>query len=803
MAPRRASSPAVSSRRARRGRRLRRLLRRGLLQLAGALALALAADGARAEIMMPAGPEVRADAAEDLYLEVSLNGVATGLILRFTRGPAGLISAIDNFQQLGLDPALFGAAGRAEVALDAVSGLSYEYDAARQSIALRVDDALRTPFALNARSIARAPAPGVTPGAVVNYDLNNELGPRARSAMFHELRLFNSVGVFSSSGTAAVRGEGKPYLRYDSYWYQADAERLTVFQAGDLITSSLSWSRALRLGGLQWRKNFALRPDLLTFPVATLSGSAAVPSALSLYVNGVQQYSAEVPSGPFVLNQVAGLNGAGQATLLTRDPLGRTVSTTVPLYVDSRMLAPGLTDYSFELGVARRDYGSRSFAYGGAPLASASGRYGVNQRLTVEGHVELSALVYNGGAGALVRLGSAGVVNASLAASGGARRGAQGGLGYQYLGPGFSLDLQSLRASAGYGDAATRAGSPAPLLTDRAALTVALPAGQSASFSYVGARVPGSPAARIVALSYSVTVAGDVYGSASAFRDLADGRNRGLSFSLSMGLGGRVSAAATAGVQNGQSSRALGLTRGADIDGGLGWSAQVGSLDRQLYQQGQVQYLGRAGQLGVTAQRGADASAAALDLSGALVWMDGGLGAARQVGAGFAMVSTGGVAGVPVIHENRRVGVTDGGGHLLIPNLNPYGNNQIAIDVGDLPLDARVPVTELNVVPAQLSGVLANFPVERYAAASVLVRDGAGAPLTSGLPVRHVESGERSLSGYDGMLFLDHLSEDNHVLIGEGAARCQVRFAYRREAAPALPLIGPLVCAPLPAGAAP
>jgi outer membrane usher protein len=63
-----------------------------------------------------------------------------------------------------------------------------------------------------------------------------------------------------------------------------------------------------------------------------------------------------VPSGPFIINQVAGINGAGQATLVTRDAAGRAVSTTLPLYVDTRMLAAGLTDYSVELGVLRRRY---------------------------------------------------------------------------------------------------------------------------------------------------------------------------------------------------------------------------------------------------------------------------------------------------------------------------------------------------------------------------------------------------------------------------------------------------------------
>ena len=175
-------------------------------------------------------------------------------------------------------------------------------------------------------------------------------------------------------------GDGqREYVRFDTFWNHSDPETLESWQVGDLVSSSLSWSRALRMGGFQWRKNFQLRPDLLTFPVASVDGTALVPSSLSLYVNGVQQYSASVPSGPFVLNQVSGINGAGQATIITRDALGRSVTTTLPLYVDTRLLARELSDYSMEVGVLRRNYGRRSFGYANDPVASASGRYGVSE----------------------------------------------------------------------------------------------------------------------------------------------------------------------------------------------------------------------------------------------------------------------------------------------------------------------------------------------------------------------------------------------------------------------------------------
>lgn len=104
-------------------------------------------------------------APNELYLEVILNAEATGLILRFTQQGKGLLSSVENLQQLGLDPARFGAPGQAEVALDSIPGLSYDYDAARQSLSLRVDDSLRAPFMVSARSSSRPPPARVTPAA--------------------------------------------------------------------------------------------------------------------------------------------------------------------------------------------------------------------------------------------------------------------------------------------------------------------------------------------------------------------------------------------------------------------------------------------------------------------------------------------------------------------------------------------------------------------------------------------------------------------------------------------------------------
>lgn len=764
----------------------------GLLVLATRAAHAADAAAVTAD-PGPATLPQDAAAPNELYLEVILNAEATGLILRFTQQGKGLRSSVENLQQLGLDPARFGAPGQAEVSLDAIAGIQYEYDPARQSISLRVDDSLRMPYAVSARSAPR-PAPSqVTPGAVLNYEVYSELGQTRRTALFNDLRYFNQHGVFSNTGTFSVGDGQREYVRFDTFWNHSDPETLESWQVGDLVSSSLSWSRALRMGGFQWRKNFQLRPDLLTFPVASVDGTALVPSSLSLYVNGVQQYSASVPSGPFVLNQVSGINGAGQATIITRDALGRSVTTTLPLYVDTRLLARELSDYSMEVGVLRRNYGRRSFGYANDPVASASGRYGVSDNLTVEAHGELTRGVLNGGMGALLRMGQSGVVNGSLAASGGRNKGMQASVGYQYMGPRFSIDAQSTRASANYGDVATIDGSPVVRKADRLSLNLALPAGQSVNLSYITYRSPGADVSKIVTAGYTASLFKSLFLNASIFQDLRDSAQRGFYFGLSMAFDD-IGVSSSTSRQNNVNSRSFNAQQSADFGGGFGWAVQAGTSGGFDYRQGQLEYLGNYGRLTGRVQNSALSNASALGLSGAVVMMDGHLAAARQVGNGFALVSTGGVANVPVLHENRQIGVTGNSGYLLVPNLNAYGNNQIAIGTEGLDVDARVPVTNINVVPRSLSGVLASFPVERYSAATVIVHGEDAKPLPTGLPVLHVQSGKRTVVGFDGVTFVDDLSADNEMRIGDDDNICVVRFAYVRPAAGGLPVIGPLRC---------
>ncbi|WP_256742673.1 hypothetical protein, partial [Cronobacter sakazakii] len=76
--------------------------------------------------------------------------------------------------------------------------------------------------------------------------------------------------------------------------------------------------------------------------------------------------STDLAPGPFTLTNLPYINGSGDAVLVTTDALGRQVSTTLPFYVASELLKPGLSDGSFSAGALRRNYGVKNFDYGPA-----------------------------------------------------------------------------------------------------------------------------------------------------------------------------------------------------------------------------------------------------------------------------------------------------------------------------------------------------------------------------------------------------------------------------------------------------
>ncbi|WP_085705753.1 fimbria/pilus outer membrane usher protein [Pseudomonas sp. B8(2017)] len=756
-----------------------------------------------ADDLPPPPTELSAIADATLYLELLVNQMPR----------AELVPVQQRAGQLYLDSEVLRAAGvslpgnpQGEVALEAIAGLHADYDSQNQRLLLQVPPAWLPDQQLGDRNLYPASDARSSFGALFNYDLylNDTDDGGSYLAAWNELRLFDSWGTFSSTGQWRQSFNGAPtddtrqgFLRYDATWRFTDEQRLLTYEAGDLITGALPWTSSVRVGGLQLSRDFAARPDLVTYPLPAFSGEAAVPTSLDLFINGYKSSTSELQPGPYTLTNVPFINGAGEAVVVTTDALGRQVSTTLPFYVTSSLLQQGLSDYSVAAGSLRRDYGVRDFAYGPG-VASASLRYGVSDIFTLETHAESAESLMLGGLGGNMRLGNFGVLNAALAQSRfDGDKGHQVALGYQYNSQRIGFSYQRLQRHGDYADL-TRVDSRDIQLSQRSEqVTLSLNLNEYGNIGagYFDVRAGDGTRTRLINLSYSRPLWGNSSVYLSANREVGDSQwavqaQLVIPFDLhgTLALGMERS-------QQGESLQRVNYSRATPVGGGVGYNlGYAAGSERDAYRQADVTWRLQSVQLQAGVYGSSGEMTRWADASGSLVWMDAGLFAANRIDDAFVVVSTGGYADVPVRYENQEVGRTDAGGHLLVPYSSGYYRGKYEIDPMDLPPDILAPEVEQRVAVRRGSGYLLEFPLRRVLAASVELVDADRQVLKLGSRVTHAESGSQAVVGWDGLVYLENLAPHNRLQVElEGGGQCQVAFDLP-EAQGSIPLIGPLVC---------
>lgn len=743
-----------------------------------------------------------AGAGQDLYLEVMLNGNPTRQIAHFRRDGAHLYAGVDTLLQLGFRR-LPGAASDRPLDLATLADVAFHYDEERQRVEITAAPRLldQTATVLNA-PLNVIPQPQASPGLLLNYDVygtRDNSGNLGLSA-FTELRAFNAWGVLSNTTISRVTdspgsGWGADSVRLDTTASHSFVDDATTLRFGDVISGSLAWTRATRFGGVQWQRNFALQPDLITFPVPAFYGQANLPSTVDLYINGLKQASNQVPAGPFQLNTVPMVNGNGQAQVVITDAMGRQNTLDFSFYTANQLLRAGLSDYSLEAGFVRTDYGVSSFSYANTPAASGTYRHGVANWLTVEGHAEATAGLADGGGGGVIEIGRAGVVNASVAAS--SHHGSTGSqleLGYNWRNDRFNFLLDSTRGFGDYRDVASLYGPAPPKRSDRALAGLMLGRLGSLGMNYVEQQYPGQTRTRFAGAYYFRSVGARCSFNLSANQNLDDHRDRSVFLGVNLSFGNSTSVSLSTQHDRSGNLATLDASRPVNPDGGYGWRARVQDGSDTHGGQAEVGYRAEQGQLFAGVENLNDATRAYADLSGALVFMDSQFFAARRIDDAFAVVSTDGVANVPVMLENRPIGKTNSGGDLLVTPLNAYQRNRLAIDPMQLPADVHIDRVDAEITPSDRAGTLVRFGIEPIRAASIVLHDVAGKPLAVGSTVQlHGKPASAGVVGYDGIVYLEGLGAHNALDVQSPAGDCAATFDYRAKAQ-TVPVIGPLVC---------
>lgn len=739
--------------------RLRKVVARSLILLVPALYGAMA--------------QAQTTATRDLLLEVYVNGHDTEKVGSFRERDGHVFATADELRALGLAPTL--PAGPDDlVDLGGLVSQPVAIDEREQTISLTVPiDALAVHRVEETR--VAAPPIAVSPtGLLVNYDVTATAHSGSVDAYgFGTARIFSRFGTLQSDFSVSHDRSRVRAVRLNTTYSYSDPDRLRTYSVGDVLSGALPYSRSLRIGGAQISTNFALRPDLITYPIPAVSGGAAVPSTIDVFVDGIRQLSTRVDAGPFTIPQLPVVSGAGQVSVTVRDATGRQTVQTSSFYLSSALLQPGLSSYSAEAGAIRSGFGLSGNDYG-PMVVSATGRRGVTSHLTLEGHFEGAGRSASATGGATAAVGKLAIMTTALGISrSSSGMGSQAYFALERTTRIYHVGLSRLTTSSHFRDLGTLVGDLPPRRVLQANGGMIFGRLGSLGLAYTDIVQRRSPRAfganeiqmglplrtSLASATYSRELLGRAYLHVTGYSDLRR-HNHAISAGISFRFGGHGSVSAA--YESATRQTVLEAGRPAINPGDFGWRAYAtqGANTRAL---GEIHYRGSQAELalGVDTYRGMTAVQAAAH--GSVVMMGGSVFAATTITDGFAVVDTEGFGNVAVALNNRPVGKTGRSGKLLVPGLASYHPNTISIDPGDLPLDTRWERLDTRVSTTDRAGAVARFGVRTQHQALVTIALPDGRLLPIGSQVALQGSDTVTTSGYDGQVYFDNLQGQHRL----------------------------------------
>jgi outer membrane usher protein len=626
-------------------------------------------------------------------------------------------------------------------------------------------------------------------GGFLNYDLRYDRSAGVSSLGANwEIGAFARPGLFTSSFFTGDNGRGT--IRLDTTFRREDPERITSAIVGDTISRAGSYGASVRMGGLQYRRDFGTAPLLITYPQADVSGTAVVPSTVDVFIGNAKAYSTQVKPGPFSLQNLPVPVGAGNVRVVTRDIFGKETATVVPYVRYDSMLKQGLHDFSYEAGYLRRNYAVASSDYGDF-AAVGTHRYGVTNWLTIEGHAE--AMADRGNLGGVVQwtmpvLGLVGVGAAASTASGAATgiptgTGKLGKLFFQRNERDWSVGAAAQEQSKNYVDVATEPGQIRTLGSRQFSASARV--NDRNWLNLLGLRthdLTGTFNTATVGWTFSLTPSATLSASFSRFSGTTQPTNNVFSVFLSMPLGERDYASVSLERRSNPSetNALLNVSRNLLETDSFGYRVLAGQQsDTKRLELGAFARTG-VGEFGIEAADSFGTQATRAYARGGIAAAGGEWRISRYLDQSFAMVKVADFKDVQVYANSQPVGKTDSNGVAVIPRLSGFLPNRITFEAEDIPLEGAFGENAKNVKVANRMGVVVDMGVVRSISATLTLVEAGGRPVPAGASVRVDEAVEEFPVARLGRVYVSGLNRGKpnvlQVQIGERSCRATVEL---------------------------
>jgi len=666
-------------------------------------------------------------------------------------------------------------------------GLKYHLDVARLTLTLDFPPEL---YSASRASFVMADRLPVTyaPGGFLNYDVRydqsagvDSLGANWEVGAFSRQGLLTSSFFSSNKTSSFVSGNSNDgTIRLDTAVRRDDPERITSAVAGDTITRAGSYGASVRMGGLQYQRNFGTAPLLITYPTADVAGTAVVPSTVDVYINNAKAYSTPVKPGPFSVQNLPVPVGAGNVRVVVRDVFGQESTAVVPYVRYDSMLKQGLQDFSYEAGFLRRNYAVQSSDYGDF-AAVATHRYGVTNALTLEGHAEAMADRGNLGGVVQVTMPVLGLAGLGAAASTGDGTGKLGKVFFQRNERDWSVGAAAQQQSQNYVDVATEPGLIRTLGTRQASASARV--SERHWLNVLGLRTndqTGSFDTATLGWTYSLAKSATLTANFSAFSGSLQAASKVFSIVLAMPLGERDFATVSAERRSNPSetNALLNVSRNLLETDSFGYRVLAGEQSNAKRMELGAFWRTGFGEFGVEAADSFDVQATRAYARGSVAAAGGQWRISRYLDQSFAMVKVGDFPDVGVYANSQPVGKTDSNGVAVIPRLSGFLPNTITFEAEDIPLEGSFGDNAKQVKIANRMGVLVDMGVQRRLSATLTLVEANGRPVPAGASARVGEAEEEFPVARQGRVYVSGLERGKpnvlQVRIGERACRATV-----------------------------
>jgi len=493
-----------------------------------------------------------------------------------------------------------------------------------------------------------------------------------------------------------------------------DTTRLIRWDAGDSIAAGGLVATARPIVGLSVSRELGIDPYFVRYTPLALSSAAMTPSVAEIYVNGQLVRRERIAPGAFTLSGLPPTVGAGDATVILRDAFGREQQLASSFYEPASLLAPGLQEFHYAIGMPRDE--SQMWRYSGL-TAQATHRVGVSDRVTLGAHAsyEPGVLTIEPTIAARAPLGE---IETTLATARVTERiGTAWLTAWSYRGRAWSGGVSARIAS--------RSLQPAAAAVSLSALSAISTTPRSAIDAHAGWTVGGvmtMTAAQMYGrdwqwqrlvrqtVSMMMPLTARLHATATWTRTVSAGVARQEAFvGIMMRIGARSAATVATRRLDDQQAARMSYQRSLPVGPGYGarveWNSDTRDVDASLQAQGQY---GRVEMRHDLFGAGASANTS-VGVAGAIVAVGGHLFATRTIDDAFAVVKVADVPGVRAYASNQFVGRTNSRGEVVVPNLVSYYGNRLSIEPEDVPLTHDIRAHEYAIAPALRAGALVRF----------------------------------------------------------------------------------------------